>query len=74
MKIHKPWRKNRDVNKKLLDASGLTTATVLNTKTGEVERKIQDLSGLVITTVFNTKIGIVQNKYILLKYKMYLKN
>ena len=44
------------------DASGLVTATVLNTKISEVENQILNVGGLVITTVVNSKISEVENK------------
>ena len=37
-------KKNREVDKKIPRASGLMTATVLNTKIGEVENKIPGTS------------------------------
>ena len=54
--------KNGDVDKKILDRSGLVTTTVLTTKISEVENKIPDTSNLVTTTVLNTKISEVENK------------
>ena len=48
--------------KKIPDASGLGTTTVLNTKISEVENKIPNTSGLVATNVLNTKIREVENK------------
>ena len=48
--------------KKIIDASGLATATVLNTKVSEVENKIPNTSGSVTTTVLSTKICEVENK------------
>ena len=51
-----------DVEKKILDTSGLVTTTVLNTKTSEVENKIPSASSLETTTVLNTKISEVENK------------
>ena len=50
------------VDKKLSDASGLVTTTVLNTKISEVENKIPDTSNLVTTTVFNVKTCEVENR------------
>ena len=44
------------------DASGLVTATVLNTKISEVENQMLNVGGLVITTVVNSKISEVENK------------
>ena len=44
------------------DASGLVTATVLNTKISEFENQILNVGGLVITTVVNSKISGVENK------------
>ena len=43
-------------------ASGLVTATVLNTKISEVENKILNVGCLVITAVVNSKISEVKNK------------
>ena len=54
--------KNRDVDKKIPDTSGLVTTTVLNTKINEVENKILDASSLMTTTVLNTKIVEIENK------------
>ena len=51
-----------DVDKKILDTSGLVTATVLNTKISDNENKIPNTSNLVTTTVLNTKICEVENK------------
>ena len=50
--------------KKILNSSGLVTATVLNTKIREVENKIPNISSLVTKTVANTKISGVENKFI----------
>ena len=55
-------KKFGDVDKKILDTSGLVTLTVLNTKLGEVDNKISDTNGLVTTPVLNTKTGEVENK------------
>ena len=38
--INKIWSKNGDVDKKIPDASGLVTTTVLNTNISEVENKM----------------------------------
>ena len=38
--------------KKIPDANGLVTTTVLNRKINEVENKIPDISGLVTTLMF----------------------
>ena len=46
-----------DVNKKILDVSGLVTAIELNAKIGEVENKIPDVSG------YNRKILDFEKKY-----------
>ena len=46
---------------KIVNTSGLVTATVLNTKISEVENKIPGTSGFVTTTVLNMKIGEVEN-------------
>ena len=43
-------------------ASGLVTATVLNTKICEFENQILNVGGLVMTTVVNSKISGVENK------------
>ena len=43
--------------KKILDTSGITNTTVLNTKLSEAENKIPDTSSLATTAVLNTKIG-----------------
>ena len=48
--------------KKILNISGLVTATILKKKVGEIERKIPDFSGLVITAVFKRKILEVDKK------------
>ena len=48
--------------KKIPDASGLVTTTVLNRKINEVENKISDISGLVTTNVLNSEISEVENK------------
>ena len=47
---------------KILDTSGLVTATVLNTKISEFENKIRNTTSLVTTTVSNTEISEVENK------------
>ena len=58
----KIWRKNRDVDKKILGVRGLVTANVLNKHLEKLRKKIPDVSDLVATTVFNVKIGEVENK------------
>ena len=47
---------------KKLDASGLVTTTILNTKIIEVENMIPDSSSLVTTNFLNTKISEVENE------------
>ena len=37
-------KKNGDIDKKILDASGLVTANVLRTKVSEIENKITNTS------------------------------
>ena len=53
-------RKIGGVNKKIPDASGLVTTTVLNTKISEAEDKMP--STLMTTTILNTEISEVENK------------
>ena len=55
-------KKIGDADKKVPDASGLVTTTVLNSKISKVKNKIPNTSNLVITTVLNTKINKVGNK------------
>ena len=51
-----------DVNKKILEVSGLITATVFYAKFGQLKNEITYTSDLVTTTVLNTKIGEVGRK------------
>ena len=50
------------MDKRIPDASGLVTTTVLNTKISEVESKIQDTGNLLTIDVLNTNISEVENK------------
>ena len=49
--------------KRIPDASGLVTTTILITKIGEVENKMPGTSGLVKKTDYNAKISDIENKY-----------
>ena len=48
--------------KKIPDASGFVTTTVLNTKISENENKIPHTSNIVTTTALDTKISEVETK------------
>ena len=56
-------KKIGDVDKKIPDASGLVTTTVLNTKISKVTNKIPDTSNSVTTNAFDIKISEVENKF-----------
>ena len=55
-------KKTGDVDKKILDVSGLVITTVLNPEISKVENKIPGTRGLATTNARNTKIGEVENK------------
>ena len=57
-------KKVKNVDKKIPGTSGIVTATVLNTKTGEVGNKIHDISSLVKKKDYDAKIEDIEGKYL----------